>query len=1376
MVHGLKVHVLAGRACAHRIGRRTYKKMGKYTGADDALKHIEKKLPRAMGSDRYALLAEFRKIRKIIRRESAVESVVLRIGRLENRLAASVSRRRDRLENRPLPVYNENLPIFAKKEEIVEAISKNQVVIISGATGSGKTTQIPKFCLAAGRGIDGMIGCTQPRRIAAITVAARIAEELGEDIGRSVGYKIRFADKSGSDPYIKIMTDGILLAETQSDRFLNAYDTLIVDEAHERSLNIDFVLGILRNLLKRRGNLKLLITSATIDTRKFSKAFDNAPIIEVTGRTYPVKVRYQGIDGGGENDESTHVEKAVRAIETIQMRTPFGDILVFMPTEQDIRETCEMLNGRSYHNVTVLPLFGRLSAAEQTRVFKSAPGRKIIVATNVAETSITIPGIRYVVDTGLARISHYSPRTRTTALPVMPVSRSSADQRKGRCGRVSNGECIRLYSEEEYNDRVEFTLPEILRSNLAEVILRMISLNLGDIEKFPFIDKPAPKSIKDGFDCLMEFGAIKKAGTGKKGRAGGGDGAFVLTPKGRIMARLPIDPRLSRMLIQAHDEGCVPSMTVIAAALSIQDPRERPAEKAKSVDQARSLFNDPASDFVTLLNLWKGYQTAWRTGKKNGQITKHIKKFCSRYFLSFKRMREWHDIHAQLSDILRENKLCGSHAEISPGTGVQPGAAAQKGSRHPKNAVFGALYTAIHKSIVSGFLSNIALKKEQYIFKGTKGREPMIFPGSNLFKSAGNWIVAAEMLETSRLYARTVANIDSAWLEELAREQCRSIYLDPHWERNRGEVTAYEQVSLYGLVIVSRRPVSYGRINPDEASDIFIRSALVEEDVRQMPGFMRHNRKIIDKIQEMENRVRRKDILVDTEDIFQFYREHLAGIYDLRTLQRYIKTKGGDGFLKLTKEFLVRRVPDENELDLYPDRVTLGNRSYGCNYCFDPGRAEDGVTVKIPASTASAVPSDAMDWLVPGLFKEKVTALIKGLPKTYRKRLVPATATAAIIAREMPRSDKPLLTALGEYIHARFNVDIPAAAWPADELPEHLKMRIALTDPMGKPICTSRDKTILTRDISRTTESDAMAAARKQWEKTGIVKWTFGDLPEMVKINESAGRKWETWPALEADKDSVNLRLFTTHARALTSHKKGVACLYTLCLKKELKFLKKSLQLSGADKARADYLFGSSKISEHLYEAVVRDLFYKNIRRQEEFNAHAAAVVPCMVERGRHLVQAVSPVLEALHETRMLFSDMENANRFKPSVLSVVAGARADIANLVPETFIEIYDVKRFIHLPRYIRAIGIRAQRAGISPEKNKIREKVVGVYTDHLQRLLKGLTPLTSDKKRTAVEEYFWLLEEYKVSVFAQELKTAVPVSRKRLDQALSRIERMA
>ena len=694
------------------------------------------------------------------------------------------------------------------------------MLIVSGETGSGKSTQIPKFCLAAGRGLDGMIGHTQPRRIAAVAVAQRIAEELGQPLGNAVGYKIRFSDRTARDAYIKIMTDGILLAETQTDRWLSAYDTIIVDEAHERNLNIDFILGYLHRLLERRRDLKIVITSATIDTEKFSRAFSGAPVIDVTGRTFPVEVRYADAGAvGGDNGEVTHVELAVQAVDDILRDRHGGDVLVFMPTEQDIRDACEVLEGRAGGHAIILPLFARLSAADQTRVFKPAGRRKIIVATNVAETSITIPGIRYVVDTGLARIARYSPRTRTTALPVAPISRSSADQRKGRCGRVAHGVCIRLYAEEDYLARPQFTAPEILRANLAEVILRMIALGLGNVADFPFIDRPELKSIRDGFNLLAELGAIEEGETEKaeeagrkaeerKGKAAGGRGqpetpkaegdrrkgeggrkdAVRLTETGRLMARMPLDPRLSRMLIAAHQEGCAADIAVIASALSIQDPRERPSEKSAEADRIHASFKAPASDFLTLLSVWKRFRQA----RSEQPSRSALKRFCRDHFLSFRRMREWEDIHAQITDIMAEFGWRRRRADTG-----EPD------------------FGRIHRSILAGFLSHIAVKKEKNIYRATRGREVMIFPGSGLFGSAGNWIVAAEMVETSRLFARTVATIDAGWLEPAGGKLCRSVFTDPRWDMQRGEVVATEQVSLFGLVIVPGRTVAYGRVNPD---------------------------------------------------------------------------------------------------------------------------------------------------------------------------------------------------------------------------------------------------------------------------------------------------------------------------------------------------------------------------------------------------------------------------------------------------------------------------------------------------------------------------------------------------------------------------------
>ncbi|OEU59786.1 MAG: ATP-dependent RNA helicase HrpA, partial [Desulfobacterales bacterium PC51MH44] len=748
--------------------------------------------------------------------------------------------------------------------------------------------------------------------------------------------------------------------------------------------------GILKTVLKKRKDLKVIITSATIDTKKFSKAFDNAPVIEVSGRMYPIEMQYFTMEQEPEgSDEATHVEMAVLAVDKLQKNSSYGDIIIFMPTEQDIRETCETLEGRNYKSAIVLPLYARLSSQEQSKVFSRLPGRKIIVATNIAETSITIPNIKYVIDTGLARISRYTPRSRITSLPVVPISRSSADQRKGRCGRVENGICIRLFSEQDFLSRSLFTPPEILRANLAEVILRMIALKLGNIEDFPFIDRPAARSIRDGFDLLLELGAIKSVKRDKKSKEGN---VFFITEKGRLMAKMPVDPRLSRMLIEADQEGCLNEVAVIASALSIQDPRERPVAKTQEADQIHTAFRDPSSDFITLLNIWNKYHDAWQKEKS----TNRMRRFCKKHYLSFKRIREWRDIHAQISAILQESGVRGRGSGIrDQGSGAM-GRGSDKVNNSEKE-FYGERYVAIHKSILSGFLSNIAVKKEKNIFQAAKGKEVMIFPGSGLFNKAKTWIVAAEMVETSRLFARTAANIDSRWLEALGKNQCKYTYLEPHWERSREEVTAYEQVSLYGLIIVPERPVSYGRINPEEASEIFIRSALVEGDIRKPLPFMEHNRRLIDEISSMENRLRKRDILISDEDIFAFYQKRLEEIYDIRTLKQCLKKRGSDKFLRMKKDDLLRYFPDEEELSLFPDKITLGTHRFKCNYSFEPGSRDDGITIKVPSALATTVPAESVEWLVPGLYRDKITALIKGLPKNYRKQLVPVANTVDII-------------------------------------------------------------------------------------------------------------------------------------------------------------------------------------------------------------------------------------------------------------------------------------------------------------------------------------------------------------------------------------------
>jgi len=1340
------------------------------------LKKIESLLPKALIADRYKIGRELDRIKLWKTKTPPNEKINKRLILLEKKLQRSIKKRSWRNINRPKPIYNDALPILSKKDEIIDAISNHPVVIISGETGSGKTTQIPKFCLAAGCGVDGKIGCTQPRRIAAMTVSKRIAEELGEALGKSVGYKIRFKDKTSPNAFIKIMTDGILLAETQNDPYLNEYDTIIVDEAHERSLNIDFILGILKTLLKKRKDLKVVITSATIDTEKFSKAFDHAPVIEVSGRMYPVEVRYLPINSKfGNDDEQTHVDMAVYAVDRLFKETDSGDMLVFMPTEQDIRETCELLREKNDKNATILLLFARLSASEQSRVFSRGLGRKIIVATNIAETSITIPGIKYVIDTGLARISRYTPRSRTTSLPVTAISKSSADQRKGRCGRVESGVCIRLYSEEDFENRPLFTSPEILRANLADVILRMISLKLGDISNFPFIDKPALKSIQDGFDLLYELGAIVLESNQKKKENQG----FSLTKKGRLMAKMPVDPRLSRMLIEAQAEGCLEALIVIASALSIQDPRERPAEKAQEADQAQKMFCDLSSDFITLLNIWNKYHEVLKKEKTTGRI----KKFCKTHYLSFKRMREWRDIHAQLYEALKEYGLDDNNkTDIESRITKRALPRQQTRKSTISNTGFSDLYTAIHKSLLSGLLSNIAMKKEKNIFQATKGKEVMIFPGSSLFNTAKEWIVAAELVETSRLFARTCANIDNTWLEKLGGNLCKYTYLHPHWERKRGEVVAHEQVTLFGLIIIPKRRVSFGRINPDQATEIFIQSALVEGDVREKFAFMLHNQNLIDDVKNMEDRVRRKDILVGEADLFDFYIKRLKGCYDIRTLRKYLKQNKNDHFLRMKPQDITRYAPDEKELSLFPDRIDFGGLSIDCTYRFEPGSSDDGVTVNIPAPMTAVVPSESLEWLVPGLYREKITTLIKGLPKTFRKKLVPVANTVNIIISEMPKTKTSLITALGNFIYTRFGIDIPSSEWPDDLLPDHLKMRISITDPKGKELFSCRDPNILSRHVSKQAEqveSAEMDAAKKNWERAHITRWDFPDLPEYIDLKDKNVSQWLVYPGLQKvdpKKKSVNLRLFQSNETAIESHKEGVALLFTLYFSKDLKFLRKTLKLPKDMEEISNYFGGSARFEKRMYESIIKKLFFKNIRSKDAFFTHAESIAQSILSEGRELLNQSLPVLEAYHETRTTIYALETAHKTNRAALQFLKGLRTELSKLMPETFVDLYDAGRIIHLVRYMKALEIRAQRAMVDFEKERVKTDEIQIFTESLNRLLKGLSPTTSKEKKAAIEAYFWLIEEYKVSIFAQELKTLVPVSKKRLKEKLKEIERMA
>lgn len=1274
--------------------------------------------------------------------------------------------------------FNPNLPVTRKKDAIIDAIRKNKVVIISGETGSGKTTQIPKCCLAAGRGISKVIGCTQPRRIAAINVAKRIAHEMGESINQTIGYKIRFDDKTSAHCRVKIMTDGILLAETQTDRFLNAYDTMIVDEAHERSLNIDFTLGLLRRLIKNRRDLKLIITSATIDTKKFSTAFDNAPVIEVSGRMYPVETKYWPIitedDTTGSIEDQGYVEAAANAVDTLISDSPKGDILVFMPTEQDITDTLEILKGKNHPGVLLLPLFARLSAKEQSRIFKPLTHRKIIVATNVAETSLTIPGIKYVVDTGLARVPAYSPRTRTTALPVSPISQSSANQRKGRCGRVENGICIRLYDEENFNNRPFFTLPEILRSNLAEVILRMMSLNLGDVSSFPFIDRPAPKSIKDGFDSLVEIGAVTKHKQ-----------QYRLTGMGHIMARLPIDPKLSRILLEADRQGCLKEALVIATALAISDPRQRPAEKQQAADQQHALFKDPASDFITLLNIWNAYKKSEKQLKSRSKLI----KYCQSHFLSFKRLKEWNEIHRQVDRILNTHGI-GKKKHKRPAAGARQGS---KGMKSKSFEIGGPLYIALHKSLLSGYLAHIAHQKEKNLFNAAKGQQVMIFPGSGLFNHAGRWIMAAEFVKTSQLFARTAAKIDSQWIEEMGRSLCTYTYFDPHWEKKRGEVMALEQVSLFGLILSGDRKKAYGKINHEEAGEIFIRHALVRGEIHHPFDFMNHNQQLIDSLETLEHKQRRKDILASETDMLLFYRSRLPSHFsNIRTFGKFIKDQGNQDFLKMSLEDLQRTQLDDNIASLFPDTLQTDHGRYTLEYAFNPGTDKDGITIHLPAEAAQTISKHQIEHLVPGLFKDKIAGLIRALPKKYRKRLVPVTEKAQIIAREMPKQDRPLFSQLSFFIQKRFKIEIPATEWSDTELGDHLKMRISIRDKKNREITASRNHHILNQ-FSTAPSSPLDSGSEKfirAYEKYGVEKWNFNDLETCITIpgtSSDGGFTQKYYPGLKIEQKQagapnapappkqLNLKIFNSENQALECHKEGVCYLYQLTYPDVFSALKKDINRDQALKQCLSVLGNPTTLKASLFGLIVSTIFAKNLRTRDDFNRHGDKELKTLYHTGQKFIQTIAEIVKGFQDCCELIQKLtfQHANRKKTT--RMLTHFLQELKNLIPSNFMKIYTFERIEQLHRYINCTLIRAQRAADNPVREEKKAVKLSKYSQQLDTVVTSLSENSTPEKSVQVEEFFWLLEEYKISVFAPEIKTRVKVSEKRLDQVLVKLSQM-
>lgn len=1337
------------------------------------------------------------------------------LDRLLEEVRASIALREARRLNLPALHYPPALPITARKDEIVAAIRAHQVVVLSGETGSGKTTQIPKMCLEAGLGIEARIGCTQPRRVAALSISRRIAEELNVQWGREVGCKIRFDDRSSPHTYIKLMTDGILLAETQGDPTLADYNALIIDEAHERSLNIDFLLGYLKGLLAQRADLKLIVTSATIDTAAFSRHFNDAPVIEVSGRMYPVEVVYRPLDAESEErGEISYVDAAVQAAENIVYDTDRGDVLIFMPGERDIRETADQLEGRFSGGVEVIPLFGRLSAGDQQRVFAPAPRRKIVVATNIAETSLTIPGIRYVIDAGLARLSRYNPRTRTRRLPIEPISQSSANQRKGRAGRVEDGVCIRLYSEEDFQERAPFTQPEIQRANLAEVILRMKAFRLGDIETFPFVQPPTPAAIAGGYALLQELGAL--------------DEQRVLTPLGHDLARLPIDPTLGRMLLQSQREHATRELLIIAAGLSIQDPRERPLDQKEAAQAAHRRFNNPQSDFLALLNIWNAVHEQWETLRTQNQR----RKFCRQNFLSYLRMREWQDLHAQLHDALEDLgtlRLNESNAADD----------------------------AVHRSILAGLIGHVARREDRNTYKASGNRNVTIFPGSALYergepakKPADRnargaprensrsrqpaWIVAGEIVETSQLFARTVAGIDPQWIYALAPHCCKRTHANPHWSASGGRVLVDEIITLHGLE-VQRRKVAYGNINPAEAADIFVRAALVAEDLlppvaagrrgtsdddatddldsraRARPSrgliapnladlppqyrFLAHNRAIRQKIENWQTRVRRHDLGDLDETLAGFYRARLENVSSLHDLNQAIQARGGPDFLCLTEADLAGAHALQYDTGAFPDAVPVGGQPIAISYAYAPGEDHDGATVRLPFTLADTASAAFLEWAVPGLREDKVAELLRALPKAIRRELMPFPPKVAEIVRDFQPRGASFLHELGRFIHQRYGVDVPPSAWPPDAIPAHLRTRIELIGPDHLPIAAGRDLDTLRRHLAGaqmksepSREPAAWQHAAEHWERFGVSGWTFGDLPDRLTVSEGPGLPVYAWPAPAVEDGGVNVRLFRSADAARAAGVAGVQRLVEMALQRDLAWLEKDLRAL----AKFDPLYAPIGDSAELRETALENL-KRHVLPSKPLPALTAAAFQAAVEESKSrlpgLAQQLMDRLGAILPLRQ-----QLAQRLGPGASAPTGPAQphtlhslsqlgapppppksahplaAELASLLPSRFLERIPFERLPHLPRYLKALLTRIERAALNPTKDQERARQVAPYVEALRKL--EATPPQTEAARTEREALRWMIEEFKVSLFAQELGTAVPVSAKRLDQQLERV----
>ncbi|MDP3814291.1 ATP-dependent RNA helicase HrpA [Pseudomonas sp.] len=1368
------------------------------TDATPAFDQLLHNLDQAMLADRHRLRRQLHELRKQAEPDAA------KLAQWLQRFQASVAKVAARRLSVPPMRYDDALPIAAKREEIKAAISKHQVVVIAGETGSGKTTQLPKICLELGRGVHGLIGHTQPRRLAARSVATRVAEEIGTPLGELVGYQVRFEDQSNERSLIKLMTDGILLAETQHDRYLEKYDTLIVDEAHERSLNIDFLLGFLKTLLVRRPDLKLIITSATIDLQRFSEHFDGAPIVEVSGRTYPVDTWYRPLtaeqdEEGNRVEDDLSVDQAllasldeIAAFEKSEGKRP-GDVLVFLSGEREIRDAAEVLRKANLRLTEVLPLYARLTPAEQQKIFQPMGARKIVLATNVAETSLTVPGIRYVIDSGTARISRYSYRAKVQRLPIEAVSQASANQRKGRCGRVEPGICIRLYSEEDFNGRPAFTDPEILRTNLAAVILQMLHLRLGEIEAFPFIEPPDGKAISDGFNLLQELSAVNREGQ--------------LTPLGRQLARLPVDPRLGRMVLEGAKQGSLDEILIIASALSVQDVRERPADRQQAADGAHAQWKDVDSDFAALINLWRGFEE-----QRLALGSSALRSWCRKNFLNYLRLREWRDAHRQLVLIARDLQLGKPNSESGRSELVTPrdgGNAAgrrerplpgdqrstgqteiskdrqQAGSYKAQELVEkdeaqqrSVDYAKVHKAILSGLLSQIGQKTEDGDYLGARQRRFWVHPSSGLGRKRPSWLMAAELVETTKLFARMVAKIEPDWIEPLAGHLIKKNHFEPHWEKKRGQVVAFEQISLYGLIVVGRRPVHFGPIEPEVSRELFIREGLVGGEINSRAKCLTANRQLLEKLDELEAKARRRDILADDETLFAYYAARLpVEIHQAATFDSWYKTESAKNpqLLLMREEDVLARSASEVTAAQYPDSLRLGELTLPLSYHFEPNHPRDGVTLRVPAPLLPQLPPERLEWLVPGLLEAKCMALVRGLPKALRKNFVPVPDFVGAALSKLHFADGSLAEALGRELTRMTGARVGEEAWAesAAQLEAHLRINIEVVDNQGKPLGEGRDLAELTARFSEATQA-GLALPKTAKSQQPVEAKAFAELAAKTQ-QQVAGLSMTVYPALVEEAGVVKEGRFPTQAEAAFQHRRALQRLLLQQLAEQAKFLRG--KLPGLTELALLY----RELGR--VEALVEDILLASLDSciLEGGSLGEGAPLPrdgaglaALAEKQRgdwtgHAERLAKLCLEILK----LWHGLQK--RFKGKIDLAQAMALNDIklqlSNLVYPGFVRETPGEWLKEIPRYLKAIEQRLDKIAAQVQRDRVWSgELAGYWEQYQARLAKHGQ---EGKRDPQLSLYRWMLEEYRVSLFAQQLGTKLAVSDKRLSKQWSAVE---